>query len=317
MDTNPILPPNGARTAIAAEYVAAPRLLDLLPEYEGHLLGKGHRPRGIQKYIWNLKAIIRWFGTDATVADLTEDRILAYRDWRAGQAKPSTVFNDLVCIRSLCQFLLRRKRMITEDPTQYVDYPKVPKPSPRALTRAQLKRMFEIIDTEPAKFKPNWRRNRIVLLLMVYTGLRISEASGLLWKDVDLDAGVIVVRPEIAKNGKTRAIPIHPRLKDELAQLGTTDPEASVIYRVHGSDANPMGPKCVSHIFERWLTAQGLTITPHQLRHTLATELLRGGAKLTDIQNILGHDSIETTAIYLTIDAEHLRTAINVLPAGW
>jgi integrase/recombinase XerD len=293
------------------------RLLDLLPEYEVYLRGKGHRPRGREKYIWDLKAVFRWLGDEATIADLTEDRIMAYRDARAAQVKAATVFNELTCTRSFCKWCVR-KRWLSSDPTQHVDYPKVPRPSPRALTVPQIRLLFQIIDTEPATYKASWRRNRIVILLLFYTGLRISEASGLLWRDVDLEAGSLVVRTETGKNGRTRAIPLHPRLKLELEKLPNQQPDAPVIPRQSGKDdTGPMGPKSVAHIFERWLSKRGLNISPHQLRHTMATQMLRAGAELPDIQAVLGHESLETTAVYLTVEAEHLRGAVNMLPAGW
>jgi integrase/recombinase XerD len=305
------------RHRLLRELAPAPRLIDLLAAYEGHLRGRGHRPRGREKYLWNLRGFARWLGEGATVADLTEGRILAYRDVRAGQVAAATVFNELVCIRSLCRWCVRQRWLAT-DPTQHVEYPKVPRPSPRALTRAQLRHLFQIIDTEPeqARARAVWRRNRIAPLLIVYTGRRIAEAAGLRWRDVDLRAGVIVVRPEVAKNGRTRAIPLHLRLRTELGALGDQEPDAPVISRA-GAGAGPLEPKSAAHIFERWLASQGLDITPHQLRHTFATELLRAGAALPDIQAMLGHESLETTAIYLTIDAEHLQGAVRLLPAGW
>lgn len=293
-----------------------PRLTDLLPDYLAYLTGKGHRPCGRQKYLDNLKLFNRWLGEEATTADLTEERITAYRDARAGQVRPGTVFNELVCVRSFCRWCVRR-RLLTEDPTQHVDYPKVPKPHPRALKRTQLKLLFQIIDTEPATFQAAWRRNRIALLLLLYTGLRIREAAGLCWRDVDLDASNITVPPELAKNGRTRAIPIHPRLKDELRTLPRQEADRPIIGHTHTNADTPITPKSLGHVFERWLRKQGLGITAHQLRHTMATELLRAGASLPDIQAILGHEDLETTAIYLTVDAEHLRGAIGLLPAGW
>lgn len=292
-------------------------LVDLLPEYEAHLLGKGHRPMGRAKYRANLTLFFRWLGDGATVEHLTEDRITAYRNDRARTIAPATLFNELCCVRSWCRWCVK-KRYLTDDPTRFVDFPKVPKPNPRALKRAQLKRLFEIIDTEPATFKASWRRNRLVLLVFLYTGVRLAELAGLRWGDIDLDANSIKIRPEIAKNGRTRAIPIHPRLKEELSRIGEQAADWPLITHQRGASITAMTAKSIGHIFERWLrTKFGVSITAHQLRHTLATELLRAGAPLTDIQAILGHDDLETTAVYLTIDSEHLRGSIGLLPAGW
>ena len=213
--------------------------------------------------------------------------------------------------------MVRAQAAAARRPHTVCGLPETPQAQPRALKRTQLKLLFQIIDTEPDTFKSSWQRNRIALLLFFYTGLRLSEGAGLLWGMVDLDAGNITVPPELAKNGRTRAIPLHPRLKDELRQLPNQEAHQAVIPRVRGRATTPMTSHSVAHIFERWLPKQGLQITAHQLRHTLATEMLRAGAPLPDIQAILGHESLETTAIYLTTDAEHLRGAIGLLPAGW
>jgi integrase/recombinase XerD len=304
-----------SHTAVVRELITAPLLVELLDEYLAHLRGKGRRPRGIQKYRDQYLLIARALGPDATVADLTEDRITTYRDQRAAQVAASTLFNELCVIRSMCKWCVR-KRYLADDPTKYVDYPKLPKPNPRALKRTQLKQLFTIIDTEPDTFKATWRRNRLLLLLLVYTGLRIAEAAGLRWGDVDLDANTIKVRPDIAKNGRTRAIPIHPRLKEELSRIENQEADRPVIAHAH-DDSQAMDAKGLGKIFERWLNAKGLDISAHQLRHTLATELLRAGAPLPDIQAILGHESLETTAVYLTTDSDWLRGAMGLLPAGW
>lgn len=288
-----------------------PRLLDLLPDYEAHLVGKGHRPRGRASYLYVLRRVIRHLGEEATVADLTEDRITDYRNMRAQTIKPASVFNELVCIRSLCAWCVR-KRLLPVDPTQYVDYPKVPNASPRALSRAQLKQLFVILAKPAQSHKRTWQRNRLTILLMLYAGLRLSEAADLRWVDVDLDARNITIRD--GKNGKTRAVPIHLRLLDELEKELDRAPERAVITNGRGA---PMGRKMIARVFERWLATRGLKIHAHMLRHTFSTEMLRAGAPLTDIQAALGHDSIETTMVYLTIDSDHLRGSVDLLPSGW
>lgn len=101
------------------------------------------------------------------------------------------------------------------------------------------------------------------------------------------------------------------RLDKELRRIENREPNQAVIGDRSGKC---MHPKTVAEVFSRWLRARGLNITAHQLRHTFATELLRSGAPLRDIQMMLGHASLETTQIYLLVDASHLRKSVELLP---
>lgn len=301
-------------TSTALQLQLAHSLLNLLPAYIAHLTGKGHRPRGRAKYRDNIKLFVRWLDTrpgGATVERLQPLVIEDFRDYRATQVKPAVVFNELCTLRSFCRWAVR-KGYIANDPTVHVDFPKVPAASPRALNAAQLDQLRTILATMPrhAGAARRWQRNRLALLLFLYTGMRLSELSGLRWGDVHLDAAQIVIRD--SKGGKTRSIPLHGQLLDLLRAFGPMPDDAPVIVAQHGG---PLTSKSLAHIFERWLAGQGLRISAHQLRHTFATRLLRNGATLADIQNLLGHESIETTAIYLTVESEHLRGAVERLPS--
>ena len=73
----------------------------------------------------------------------------------------------------------------------------------------------------------------------------------------------------------------------------------------------------MAHIFERWLTSLGIDISAHLLRRTFATQLLRHGATLRDIQELLGHRSLKTTAAYLGVDPKNLEDGLSKLPSSW
>jgi site-specific recombinase XerD len=290
------------------------RLVDLFPGYEKHLVGRGQRPRGVETYMAGIRQFAGFLGADASITDLSEHRITAYRDALAAFQSAPTVALALTIVRSFCKYALRL-RLLSEDPTQWVDFPKVTKRPPRALSRAQLRQLWTIL-AAPEQETPaqRWQRerNRRAIYVMLFAGLRLSEAAALLWGEVDLGAGQLLI-PD-AKGGAFRAVPLHPMLWAELRRVPNPDPSRAV---AGNEDGTPMVRGGMAHIFERWLTARGLDITAHQLRHTFASELLRAGAPLVDIQNALGHENLDTTAIYLKVDGEHLRQAVNLLPGGW
>jgi integrase len=158
----------------------------------------------------------------------------------------------------------------------------------------------------------HWKRNRRAIYLMLYTGLRLSEAAVLLWEDVDLHAEVLTV--EEGKGGKARLLPIHPALWAKLDQVPrwAREPAGAVAGKQDGERLNP---KALAHIFEVWLPKRGIKgVHAHRLRHTFATEMLKVGVPLPDIQEAMGHTDISTTRIYLRVDFSRLRGAVERLP---
>ncbi|NJN19190.1 MAG: tyrosine-type recombinase/integrase [Oscillochloris sp.] len=157
-----------------------------------------------------------------------------------------------------------------------------------------------------------WQRNRRVIVLMLYSGLRISEAAVLLWRDVYLDDSTLIVQR--GKGGRRRELPIHPALREELLTEPVRRPMRPVVGTI---DHTPLTPKSMAHIFERWLPNLGITISAHTLRRTFATQLLRRGITLRDIQLLLGHRSLKTTAVYLGVNPKDLQEGLNKLPMCW
>ena len=147
-----------------------------------------------------------------------------------------------------------------------------------------------------------WCRNRRAIFLMLFAGLRISEAAALRWRDVDLEGRYLVVRD--GKGGKDRSVPLHPILLAELNKAPAHRPNWAVAGKADGSC---MTVKSMAHIFERWLPERGLTISAHQLCHSFATELLRKRADIREIQELLGHNSSRTTEIYTHVSTKSLQ----------
>jgi site-specific recombinase XerD len=161
-----------------------------------------------------------------------------------------------------------------------------------------------------------WLRNRCFIFLMLFGGLRISEASALLWKYVDLESETLTIVD--GKGGKDRVIPLHPVVVGEL-RIAAAERGAKPSQAVAGKrDGAPLNHKSAGHIFEIWLPREtGLRFGSHRLRHSFATELLRNGADLREIQELLGHKDPATTAIYTLVVPEKLRDAVAKLPSDW
>ncbi len=160
------------------------------------------------------------------------------------------------------------------------------------------------------------QRDRLLLALFSYGGLRRSELLGLDVDDVDLDRRLIRVRN--AKGGRQRVVPIHTGLVPLFVAYEAVRPqsgEQALFLGVHGRRLTPAN---MALTFRRYATAAGVNkrkrITPHTLRHVFATELLSAGANLRQIQELLGHKHLDSTQRYTRVHAHQLRSAIKRLP---
>lgn len=305
------------RTTTTPSLAVSPRIADTLEEYETFLRIQRKRPRTIEAYRYELQRFMEWSGEETRLDELTTARIVAYQA-RCEQLSTATVRKILSVLRSYCRWC-QRQGWRADDPTAALDWPEAVEPLPRALTATELEHLTRLFDEPlPADEPERWLRARDIraLMLMLYAGLRLSEAAALLWRDVDLSArnGSVTVRD--GKGGRHRVVPIHRRLR--VALLAVPSEDRLLRNAVAGSrDGSRRSYKSVAHMFERWLPAAGLHVSAHQLRHSFATELLRAGVDLRTIQELLGHKSLETTMRYLRIDTRRSQRAVDLLPDRW
>ena len=164
--------------------------------------------------------------------------------------------------------------------------------------------------------KPEGQRNRAIIETLYSCGLRVSELCNLEMSRTFLDEGYIIV---IGKGNKERLVPIAPSAIAEIRAY-LADGRAAVPSVKRGDEGilflNRRGGRLsrvmVFYIIRDAAAAAGVskTISPHTLRHSFASHLLEGGANLRAIQQMLGHESIATTEIYIHLDASHLRDDI-------
>lgn len=287
----------------------------LVPIYRDHLHSLNRSLSGVRRYIDQINGFIAFLGPDADLSAITPQVIVRYRVFLAKRGcSGATIGNALTAIRSFCKWLVIQGKLV-DDPTRGVEWPAREDPIVRALSNEELSLLFKVI-TEPDGLSEEeqfyWRRNRLAIYLMLYAGLRISEVSKLLWRDVYLDDNMLVVQR--GKGGRRRELPIHSALKEELKRVPLRRPTWPVVGSI---EHEPLTPKSMAHIFERWLPKFEVFITAHQLRRTFATQLLRRGATLRDIQLLLGHRSLKTTAAYLGVNPKDLEDDLSLLPASW
>lgn len=187
------------------------------------------------------------------------------------------------------------------------------------LNQAELHRLLRVPSSDGVwqrRFSGRVERDRLLLALLAFGGLRRAELLGLDIDDVNLDTMLLKVRR--AKGGRQRAIPIHPALVPLFeAYITTRLPIGTERALFVGVQGRRLSATILSSTFRRYAHAAGVTkhkrVTPHTLRHVFATELLAAGANLRQIQELLGHKHLDSTQLYTRVNAHQLRGAVKRL----
>jgi site-specific recombinase XerD len=256
------------------------------------------------------------------IAALAEIRTPDLRRFLAQEAThrpaPSSQARTVAALRCFFGFCVESD-YLERDPAQVLRTPKKREALPDVLDRAELSRLLDVPGREGVWTRLHAgkvERDRLLLALFAYSGLRRSELLGLDCDDVDLGRRLIRVRN--AKGGRQRVVPIHPGLLPLFIAYATVRPETSEEALFLGVLGRRLTPSIMAQTFRRYATAAGVNkrkrITPHTLRHVFATELLGAGANLRQIQELLGHKHLDSTQRYTRVNAHQLRGAVKRLP---
>ncbi len=223
---------------------------------------------------------------------------------------PGTVSRIATTIATFFGFLAS-EGLIAEDPARRLERPRVPERLPGdVLSQADMQRLLAAADTST----PNGLRDRALVEVLYATGVRNAELLALDLTDLDRRQRLLSVRH--GKGDKGRVVPITRSAWTELMgyiergrpTLTTThaDSMRAVFMGQRGRRLSAAGLRNVlDRLSER--AKVSVRLTPHTLRRTFATELLRAGVDLRTIQLLLGHSNLNTTARYLRLDASELR----------
>lgn len=224
----------------------------------------------------------------------------------------STVARKVAATKSFFHFL-KDEGGVTEDPTLKLESPKVKKHLPKAISIEDVERLL----AEPTKSNsPKGLRDTALLETLYATGLRVSEVVSLNVEDVDLETGTIYC---IGKGDRERVVPVYDQaaltiaayLENGRTALVRNSEEKALFLNHRGERLTRQGLWLIIKQYVHTVGIEG-DVTPHTLRHSFATHMLHGGAKLRDVQKLLGHANISTTQVYTQVTQDHLREAYNV-----
>ncbi len=228
----------------------------------------------------------------------------------------STVARKVAAVKSFCAFLLDGGDLTT-NPTAQIDSPRAPKPVPKPMTTSEIDSLLQ----EPRKADtPEAIRDAAMLELTYATGMRVTEL-------VSLNLDSMHIKDEayvrcVGKGAKERTIPVHANAVRALERyLDQARPALLKSRTQNALFVNRRGERLTRQgfwlILKNYSKAAGIKthVTPHTLRHSFATHLLRGGASVRDVQELLGHANVSTTQVYTQLADQHLREVYeNVHP---
>ena len=212
-------------------------------------------------------------------------------------------------LRSFFNYLCNKVHLLQENPIQDIDSPKIRKTLPRYLTLDECVQLLEGVDG------PNRERDLCILTLFLNCGLRISELIGLNRSDIQDDALRV-----LGKGDKVRIVYLNQACKDALAAylrvrpvVGGKDQDALFVSR----NRQRISRATVHSLVKKHLADAGLDsqrYSSHKLRYTAATLMLQNSVDVKAVQEVLGHEHLNTTEIYTHIDNESLRIAAKANP---
>jgi integrase/recombinase XerD len=280
----------------------------LAEQFEAYLRAeRGASENTVSNYLLDVRRFEDWLG-GRPVEKVMQAHIQAYlRHLMEDGLSPRSTRRALATLRTLYAFLIDDE-VITVNPARQVDAPKVPRALPKTLSEQDVSKMIRWAGSRKRK-DPLALRDKAILITFYASGLRESELANLKLSDLDLESGFVKVWN--GKGGKDGIAPLSPPAVETLKR--------------YLSKLRPKLAKDSPHVFlGRWgesLTRQriwqivsavareaiGKHVSPHMLRHTVATALIKGGADLRDVQTILRHSDINTTQIYVHTDISYLR----------
>ena len=276
--------------------------------YSDLILVKRDAQKTAETYKISAENFLNWLVEERIkLADVTPQNITYFLVKRKTEGcNELTIAKDISGIRALGDFL-ERKEYWKENVALLLERPKTVHALPKVLTEDQVDVLLESIDTSDNVGK----RDDALFELIYSCGLRISEACTLKVANVHMDEQIILVH---GKGDKERIVPFGKRAYDKLKfymeevrpllTKGKNVPEVFVNYK-----GEAISRKGVWKRFKELETLSGVQAKVHTLRHSFATHLLKGGADLRAVQELLGHSDLATTQIYTHVTNEQLEEA--------
>lgn len=247
----------------------------------------------VKNYMSTLRQFILWI--HVPVEEVTNKDLLGYIDHLLDRRlNPKTINCHLDSIRGFYNYLIEEEQVQMANPVKPGYALRVSKPLPRYIRDAELIRLFVVIKST---------RDTAIFMVMLRCGLRVEEVAGLTLSAIDLARSQLLVH--LGKGSKGRVVCLSQDARSALMEYLRVRPPARTkrVFLVEEKThrGKPISVRGIQKRMEHYAQKAGLNASCHQLRHTMATQLLNADADLVTIQDLLGHTRIKTTQRYCKV----------------
>ncbi len=284
---------------------------DVRAAYQAHLERTALAPLSRRSYQRRVGAYLEWLSGQADHGRALSDgsaRDWAVRDYRGAlkvaKRAPATVNAALAAVDDLYRFLGLGPAQARRET--------IPQGAPRALSEPHLRRLLRALE---ARRRP---RDRALVSLMAFAGLRVAETAGLETDDVALTARTGTVRVRRGKGDAERTIPLPQEARSAVAAwLGVRPGESGTWLFPSPSPGRPLSVRAIHRAVVAAGREAGVELSPHCLRHTYVTRLVRHGVDLPTVAELAGHRRLETTRRYARPSDEDRLAAVEALAVDY
>ncbi len=268
-------------------------ITDSIISYRRYLKRRNYSSHTIKNYLNRLKHFVLW--VDVPLEQVDYEKVLSYIDWLIGKRLTATTINcHLFCISGFYQYLHYEKGFKTANPVKKSSTLRLPKPLPRHVKDEELTLFFKVVKSY---------RDKAIFMLMLRCGLRVEEVAHLRLPAIDLKRRSLMIVE--GKGGKSRVVYLSKDADDALVaylKVRTASKTQGLFLVEKGvCKGQPISVRGIQKRMEYYAGKAGISISCHQLRHTMATQMLNADAQLETIQDLLGHNWVITTQRYCKV----------------
>ena len=268
-------------------------ITNVIVNYRRFLKRRNYSPHTVKNYMNILKHFVVW--VNVPIEGVDRNKIAEYTDHLLyKRLKPKTINCHLACIRVFYDYLHHEEGIRVSNPVKNGSSLRMPKPLPKHLRDEEVVILFDNIK------KP---RDKAIFRIMLRCGLRVDEVANLYISDLDLKRNRIFVRN--GKGRKDRVVYVSQDACEAIVNYLKVRPfsKAKKLFLVEKGlhFGKPISVRGIQKRIEYYSRISGLDVSCHQLRHTMATQMLNAEAEVTTIQDLLGHNGINTTERYCTV----------------
>ena len=268
-------------------------ITDAVVQYRRYLKRRNCSANTVKNYMHTLRQFVLW--VDIPIEHVSGKKILGYIDHlRARRLQPKTINCHLDSVRGFYNYLIDEEDLGINNPVKRNYNLRLPRPLPRYLRDEDVPRLFAHIKN---------LRDRAIFLLMLRCGLRLEEVANLTLRAIDLRRAQLFIYD--GKGSKDRVVYLSGDALEALSAYLKKRPSSRVskVFLVEKGNykGKPLSMRGIQKRMEYYANKAGLKVSCHQLRHTMATQLLNADADLVIIQDLLGHNQIRTTQRYCKV----------------